>query len=56
LKILSNDSIEKEEITKTNRENIVEKSVSPQLRHVQSSHSDSELKTPRFNGKIFSFF
>jgi len=56
LKTLSNDSNEKEELPKTNREKVIEKVVSPQLRHVQSSHSDSELKTPRVTGNIFSFF
>ncbi|UJR11717.1 hypothetical protein I4U23_015898 [Adineta vaga] len=44
LKLLSNESIE--EGTKSHREAIVQKPYSP---HVQTTHRDSELKTPRLH-------
>lgn len=56
MKILSNDSIEKEEGSKTNREKVIEKkSVTPQLKNTQSSSNDPELKTPRISNKYFIF-
>ncbi|CAF3658026.1 unnamed protein product [Rotaria sp. Silwood1] len=50
LKILRNDSIGQveEEDSKTDRkENVDEQSFSSRSRHIQSSHTDSDLKTPR---------
>ncbi|CAF4042948.1 unnamed protein product [Rotaria sordida] len=49
IKILTNNSVgEEEEETKIKRkENVDEESLCSQSRNVQSSHSDSDLKTPR---------
>ncbi len=53
LKILTNESIGEESMPLTNRENFEEEISSPQPRNIRSSHSDSDIKTPRINSKQF---